>query len=208
MKYITIIGVLILSTIIINAQVELSSAFNSTRSGRNVSFAISKSINDKNQVGGGLRININMLAHNDDQNKVFVKRLFATKPIHYFGLEGFYYKNILNKWDCVKPFLFYDIQAAYSTTWNRMLLPYTYDINGDVLYKEYREHFGPFTWVEQCIGIGFKANLIKSFFITQKIGFGTMFILGKDKRRLGTYDKFSFEFGSLISIGLGYRFKT
>lgn len=200
----------ILLSVFINhlqAQLSLQSSFNSTFSGRNISLILSKNINNKNEFGAGFRFNINKLAHNDDQNNSYKKRIYATEPFHYFGFEGFYHRNIFHQWNSVKPFVFYDLQATYSTTRNRMLLPYTYDTNGDVLYKEYIEIFGPYTWVEQNIGIGFKANLFNNFYLTQKIGFGTAFILGYDKKRLDKYfDWFSWNFSGLISVGVGYRF--
>jgi hypothetical protein len=191
----------------LNAQLSLSLSFNSTSSGRNLTLAVSKTFKTKNELGGGIRININQVVHPDDQNKSYMKRLYATEPIHYFGIDGFYHRYILNKWKNVKPYLFYDLQMTYSTNRNRMLLPYTYDNNGDVLYKEHIVLFGPFTWVEQNIGIGFKAKLLGSWYIQQKLGIGIAFILGKDEKRPGTYDKFEWEFGYLIHVGIGYRFR-
>jgi len=195
----------------LQAQTSLQASFNSTFSGRNISLLLTKSIKEKHEIGAGLRVNLynlnGNLAHTDDQNNTFKKRLYMTEPLHYFGLTGFYHRNIFRKWNSVKPFVFYDLQVTYSTTRNRMLLPYTYDTNGDVLYKEYIEFFGPFTWVEQHIGIGFKANLFNNFFLTQKVGFGSTFILGYDKKLLSKYfDWFDWNFSGLLNVGIGYRF--
>ncbi len=190
----------------LNAQLNLSLSFNSTYSGRNITLAISKTSNNYNEFGGGLKLNLGKLEQNDDQNYVFKKRLYPTDFIQHLGITGFYHRYILINWEHIKPFIFYDLQAAYSTTRSRMFLPYTYDNNGDVLYKEYIYFFGPFTWVEQNIGIGFKAMLFGSWFIQEKIGFGTTLILGKDEKLPGTYDKFEWEPGYLIYVGIGYRF--
>jgi hypothetical protein len=192
----------------LNAQLNLSLSFNSIDSGRNIALAISKTFNSKNEFGGGVKFNISKLAHNDDQNNVYKKRLYPTEFIHHLGITGFYHRFIITNWEHVKPFIFYDLQVAYSTTRNRMLLPYTYDNNGDVLYKEHIEFFGPFTWVEQNIGIGFKIKLFDSWFIQQKIGFGTSFILGYDEMLLNKYfNWFEWEFGYLIHVGIGYKFR-
>ena len=191
----------------LQAQTNIFTGFNSTMAGRSVTLAMSKTINDKHEFGGGLRFNINKLAHVDDQSKTFYKRLYATEPIHYLGVEGFYHRKILRNWEHIKPFIFYDLQSTYSTTRNRMFLPYTYDTNGDVLYKEYIEIFGPFTWVEQNIGVGFKADLFGNWFFHQKIGVGSSFILGYEKKRLDKYfNWFAWEFGTLVNVGIGYRF--
>ena len=87
-----------------------------------------------------------------------------------------------------------------------MLLPHGRDSDGGQLYKEYIEIFGPYTWVEQNIGIGYKANFKGNWYIQHKIGFGTSFILGYEKKLLNKYfDWFTWEFGYLINVGLGYR---
>ena len=188
------------------AQFEVQSSSNFTHSGRNIAFTVSKSFN-KNEIGVGLRYNIGTLAHPDDQNNVYKNRLYPTEPIHYFGLVGFYHRSVLTNWTSVKPFVFYDVQASYSTTRNRMMIPTGLVVQGDNVYRERIEFFGPFTWIEQCLGIGFKADLFGSFYISQKIGFGISFILGKDDKLWEKYyDWFTWEFAGLFNVGIGYRF--
>lgn len=207
MKKIIVFSFAFFSFCVLNAQVDLTGFYNYPHSGRGFTLVLSKTFNNKNEFGVGLRYNQNKIAYNDDQNNVFFKRLYASNFGQHWGGEFFYQRYIIDKWQCLKPFLFYDLQITYSTTRNRDLLPYTYDINGDVLYKEYTEHFGPFTWFEQCIGIGFKAQIHKQFYLIQKIGAGTTFILGKDEKLWSSYDKFNWEFAGLIQAGLVYRFK-
>lgn len=190
------------------AQSDLFLKFNSTHSGRNLSLSYSKFILDKNEFGIGLRYNINSIAHPDDQNNTYKKRLYATKPFQYLGAELFYNRYVLKSFSFIDPFVFYNLQLSYSTTRNRMLLPHSRDSDGGQLYKEYIEFFGPYTWVEQNIGIGYKANLMGNWYIQHKIGFGTSFILGYEKKLLNKYfDWFTWEFGYLISVGVGYRFE-
>jgi hypothetical protein len=205
-KRLTIVLLLTTITFFVKAQQETSLTFNSTHSGRNIALTYSNTFLDKHEIGGGLRYNINLLAHTDDQNNVFLKRLYATKPIHYVGAELFYRYHFLSQLKCIKPFVFYDAQATYSTTRNRMLLPGKYDTDGKVIYKEYIENFGPFTWVEQCAGIGLKVEIAGAFFITEQAGVGVSFMLGRDPRLLATYNAFEWEFGLLFSAGIGYRF--
>jgi len=191
------------------AQSKLLGSFNSTHAGRSLLFDFSKSKKSKSEFGVGIRFNIGQLAHSDDQNNVYKKRLFPTTSLQYWGLHAFYKRHVLESWIHVHPYLFYDLQATWSTTRNRMLLPYTSDFNGDLLYKEYVEFFGPFTWIEQNVGIGFRADLSKNWFIDQKIGFGTCFILGYDKTLLDkSFNWFESEFGGIITLGVGYRFNS
>lgn len=207
MKNIYLICCIIFSTVLsTKAQLDLYSSFNSTDAGRSIIIGVAKTYHSKNEIGVGLRCNINKLAHNDDQNNVFRKRLYATEFIHYFGFDAFWHRYIF-QWECVKPFVFYDVQLTYSTTRNRMFLPHSYHPDIGYLYKEVIEYFGPFTWLEQTIGLGFKTKVFKRFHIYQKAGFGTNFILGKDEKRLNTYDKFEWEFAGLIQVGLVYRIK-
>lgn len=187
------------------AQTDIISAFNSTHSGRSIVLLGSKTINGKHEIGIGLRYNINKIAHNDDQNNVFLKRQYATNFLQHWGIESFYHYYLFDKLNAVKPFLFYDLQLSYSETRNRMFLPAMEHEELGTLYKEVIEFFGPFTWVEQCVGMGFKAEITEQFLLYQKMGFGTTFILGKDEKRPGTYDKFEWEFAGLIQTGLVYR---
>lgn len=207
MRY-NIFFLFLFSTFVLNAQMELTSSFNSTGSGRNIAFALSNTFNNRHELGGGLRFNLSKLEMSDDQNNLYKKRLYASNFMQHLGIVSFYHFHIFRDWEHVKPFLFYDLQATYSTTRNRDFLPYMYDINGDVLYKEHVNRFGPFIWIEQNVGFGFKADLPVQFFITQKIGYGMMFILGKEEKLLSKYfDWFAWEFGGLINVGIGYRFK-
>lgn len=187
-------------------QIEFSGEFNSTYSGRNISFNTSQ-IKFNNECGIGLRYNINRIAHVDDQNKSYYKRLYSTEFFHFWGLHLFYNRMIFTDLKHISPYLFYDIQATFSTTRNRMFLPYAYDTDGTALYKEVIEIFGPYGWVEQTLGIGFKAQIIGNFYLNQKIGFGTCILLGYDKKRLDRYyNWFGWEFGAIVNVGIIYRF--
>lgn len=186
-------------------QNDLLFAFNSTPAGRNVVLGYSKTLKNNQAIGIGLRININSKKHPDDQFNVFYKRLFATEFSQYFGIQANYQRAILSDWQYLKPYLFYDLQFSRSTTWNRWFNPYSYDINGDVLYKDKSEYFGPFWWIEQSIGIGFKVKIVKSLYLYQNAGAGITIIQGKDKDLAASYNKITREFGYLLSIGVSYR---
>ena len=221
------------------AQIRVFSVFNSIGSGRSINLLASRQIKNRHEFGGGLRININKHAHNDDQQNVFKKRMYATKPLHYFGIEGFYHIHLLQKLQHIDFFSFYDIQLVYSTTGNRceaympemehygpftwieqnIGIGFTVDIwknffltqrlGGGVRFI----HFGPFTWLEQNIGIGFTIDIWKNFFLTQRLGGGVHFILGEDKPfSENKHDylikaPFEWEFGYVLSVGIGYRFE-
>ena len=183
------------------AQIRVSPVFNSIGSGRSINLLASGQVKNRHEFGGGLRININKHAHNDDQHNIFKKRMYATKPLHYFGIEGFYHIHLLQKLQHIDFFSFYDIQLVYSTTGNRF-----------ESFQPIMDHYGPFTWIEQNIGIGFTVDIWKNFFLTQRLGGGVRFILGEDappsEEKPYWLVKFPFEweFGYVLSVGIGYRF--
>jgi len=196
------------------AQVRIYPVFNSIISGRSINLLASGQIKNRHEFGGGLRININKYAHNDDQGNIYKKRMYATKPLHYFGVEGFYHVHFLQKLQHFDFFAFYDIQLVYSTTGNRMPRHYRNPLTGECELSEPFRHFGPFTWVEQNIGIGFTVDIWKNFFLTQRLGAGAHFILGEDPwlpNEIKPYwlakSPFTWEFGYVLSVGLGYRFE-
>ena len=185
------------------AQIRVYPVFNSIGSGRSINLLASGQVKNRHEFGGGLRFNINKYAHNDDQHNVYKKRMYATKPLHYFGVEGFYHIHLLQKLPHIDFFAFYDIQFVYSTTGSRFLC-----------YESVMGHFGPFTWIEQNIGIGFTVDIWKNFFLIQRLGGGTRFILGKDpppnenkKVWLPYKPPFEWECGYVLSVGIGYRFE-
>ncbi|MCD6354348.1 MAG: hypothetical protein J7L95_02255 [Prolixibacteraceae bacterium] len=59
-----------------------------------------------------------MLAMPDNQQNIYYRRLYPSTFVQHFGMQGFYHHYILNGWENLKPSLFYDIQAACSTTRN------------------------------------------------------------------------------------------
>jgi hypothetical protein len=174
------------------AQTELTTAFNTTASGRNVSLTWSKT-NNKHELGAGFRYNIGMIAMSDDQGNLYYKRLYPSTFEQHFGLQTFYNYHILKNWEHLNPFLFFDLQGTFSTSRN------TYPGQSEA------RRYGPFTWLEQYIGFGYKVDLPKNFFITQKIGAGGMLIFGSDKTLLK--EKAAWEFGGILNVGIGYRFK-
>ncbi len=203
---------LVLFKLNINAQM-LNIGFNSTDAGRNITVQYEKKM-IQNEYSFGLGVNINMYGHPDNQNNFYRKRLYATKWHHYFNADFTYQMYIFNeKTTAVKPFVFYDLQAKYSTTRNQMVLPYTYDstlvVNrpeDGILYRERIEYFGPFWWLENNIGIGFTADITDRIYIKQRIGMGVDLILGYDDQivpKLFTW--WGWEFSGLIHTSIGIR---
>ena len=140
--------------------------------------------------------------------------MWATDPIHYFGLEGFYQVHLFQKLPHVDVFAFYDIQLVYSTVRNRSDDLFTDPITGEKELREVTAIFGPFTWIEQNIGIGFTVDIWKNIFFTQRLGGGACLILGRDKPLSETKRHYiinkapcTFSFGYLLSVGIGYRFE-
>ncbi len=184
------------------AQVPVVVDFNSTNTGRSINVLASKQFGGRHELGGGIRFNINKIAANDDQHNLFRKRMFATNPLHYFGIEGFYQIHFLKSLEHFDLFAFYDIQYCYSTSIRERVIkqpdPTTY------------EYFGPFHWLEHNIGIGFTVDIWKNLFFTQRLGGGCYMVIGRGKQYAMLYPQhapaFTCEFGYLFSTGIGYRF--
>lgn len=205
MKYLILFPFFLLFSTSLLAQKDITLNFNSTGSGRNITLGLSKPLNKKSEIAVGLRFNINTLKMPDDQNHVFIKRLYAMNFFEHLGIQGNYRHSLFSNWESIKPYYFYDLQITYSSTRSVAFLPYDIEYTtGDYLYKRYVIIAGPYFWTEHNIGIGFKAHIYKNFYLFQNFGVGGIFIIGKDIKRPETYDKFSFEFGYLISSGIAY----
>lgn len=204
MKPIFVCLIFSLISIYVNAQTEIVTLFNNSHTGFNHSLIVNKKLGDDYEVGAGLKININRYAHPDNQNKVFYKRLYATTPIQFFGGELFVNKYFFEKIERVHPFLFYNVRLSYSKTRNIGYYPYTFTNDRTVLYIRDDTNYGPFTWLEQYIGLGYKINFTETLFFMQKIGLGIDLIFGEDQ--VLDISNSAWEFCYIHSFGIGYRF--
>lgn len=200
----------LLSFATLSAQ-NLSLNYYSTGAGTNLTLACAKAW-EKNELGVGLGYNINRLAHPDDKNQVYYKRLYATKPIHHINLNLFWHHKIFPSLEHINPFTFYDLQLSYSTTRNRFFVPCGFDStivsdtpDGKILYRELIEYFGPFYWIENNVGLGFQIDLSNKWYIQQKFGIGIHLICGKEPR-LAKLNNIDWEFAGLLDWSVGIRF--
>ena len=184
----------------------------STDAGRNLTAAFSKKFN-KNEVGVGLGYNINRIIQPDDQNNIYHKRLFATKPYHHLNLNLFYHRYVFTQLKHIKPFVFYDFQLKYSTTRSSMYLGYKLDttinastFDGQILYAKKVTNYGPFWWMENMIGVGFTVDITDKWYLKQKAGLGINFIYGETPNIVMNGGKLDHEYGLLLNIGVGFRF--
>ena len=69
------------------AQNNLIFNYNNTVAGLNISLVFFKEFLNKNEVGLGLRFNINKSYHVDNQNNVYYNRQHALEPIHFLGVH-------------------------------------------------------------------------------------------------------------------------
>lgn len=210
-KYILSFAISLVLISEIKAQSSVALGFNSTGGGRGIT-GVYYSQKDKNELGIGLRFNINYSHNLDDQSKVFYKRIYALKPIHRFGLSASLQRYIFTNYKITSFFAFYNVQATYAMAKNHQFRMSDSDSLG-ILYTNKELYLGPFTWVEQNLGIGHKMQLTDKVYLIQKLGFGTMFIIGREKTAVLDNDitkhyfkRFSWEFGYLFNTGLGYNF--
>lgn len=173
------------------AQTDLFSTFNSTYSGRSISLGASKTFGGKNELGLGLRYNFGVAGK--APYDLYAKSLYPKDFAEHWGLELFYNRYLTDKWECAKPFAFYDFQITHSQL-------HRANRDGSV------EYFGPFTWVEQYIGIGLKIKLHKRLYLYQKLGAGMTLIAGEDEKYV-TKPKMDWELAGLIQAGLVFRLR-
>jgi len=187
----------------------------STGAGRNITVSYSEIINNS-EIGIGLGYNIGSIKQPDDQNNIYYKRLFPTKSLHHLNFNLTYEHDIFYNLKTIKPIVFYDLQIKYSTTRSSMYTPYDYDSTylntahpeDGVLYKKHVAYFGPYTWIENSVGIGFKVDITNKFYLKQKIGGGVYFIHGYDSGEdIVVKPKTEWEFMGLLNVGIVYRLK-
>ncbi len=194
---------------------DLGINYNSTGAGRNITINYTKNINH-NAISIGIGYNINSIRQPDDEANIYYKRLYATKPVQYLNCNLSYQHDIFYNLKNIHPFVFYDLQIKYSTTRSSMYLPYDYDSTylntanpeDGILYKNYIAYFGPYTWIENSIGIGFKVDITDRFYLQQRIGAGIHFIYGYGSgKNLVVKRKTDWEFMGLLNVGIVYRLK-
>lgn len=175
--------------------------FNSTHSGRNVTAVYEKQVK-QHEFSFGIGYNINRYIEPDNQYNFYKKRLFATNTVGHINLNFTYQRYVFSNLTCIKPFVFYDLQAKYSSTRNQFPYIVTIAPDGGLIYTEHTVAFGPFTWLENNIGIGFTADITDKFYLKQKFGAGMVFILGEQQV---PGQNFNWEFSTLLSFSVGMR---
>lgn len=195
----------------VKAQSSIALGFNSTGAGRGIICQYNHKKN-KNEFGIGMRFNLNYPHNLDNQSKLHYKRLHALKPIQHLGIVVSYHRYILPKLQTTSFFSFYDVQATYA-----MAKSYQFRMSDadsiSILYTNPRRNLGPFVWIEQNIGIGHRLKLSERMYLIQKIGIGTFFVIGREKTAVidnvitpHYFKRFSWEFGYLFNMGIGYNF--
>jgi hypothetical protein len=187
-------------------QNNLSVSLNLIESGRDLTIDYSRFINNKHEIGGGIRININRIAQQDDQSNIYFRRLYASEFYQYLGIHAFYHRRIIEKWQCLMPYLFYDLQVTKSTTRTSMFIPAAIDNHNNILYLNFIEYFGPFVWIDQNIGLGFRVNIFQSIYLDQKFGLGSTWIIGEDNQLPQKSKYCEYELGYLITFGVSIKF--
>lgn len=187
--------------------------YNSVISGQNITATYNTIKNRNHNFSFGIGCNISRVAHPDNQEKIFYKRLFATKPLHYFNLNFSFQRFVLKNLKTIEAYLFYDLQVKYAPTRN-VFPSVDYDSTRVTSYVEQGiiaydkvEYFGPFTWFENTIGIGYNVKLADRLYLKNRIGLAIAFILGNDDQLVNRMrNSFGFELGGQISTGFGYEF--
>ncbi|WP_457611179.1 hypothetical protein [Lutibacter sp.] len=211
-KNVLIIAIIIVSNLTAYSQ-DLGVNYNSTGAGRNITVNYVKYISHY-ALSIGIGYNINSIKQPDDQPNIYYKRLYATTSLQHLNLNLSYQHDIFYNLKNIRPFIFYDLQIKYSTTRTSMYLGYSYDSTylntsrpeDGILYKNYIAYFGPFTWIENSVGIGFNVDITNRLYLQQRFGAGIHFICGYGSgKNVVAKPKIEWEFMGLLNIGIFYR---
>jgi hypothetical protein len=176
-----------------------------------VIIGYARTFHQTHEIEFGIRYHLNSLIMPDDQESIFYRRMYASNFAQHFGLQFGYNWYFLPRLEHLKYFVYYELQAAYSTTRNHGYT-WEYNINDGTFIplKEYLEYFGPFLWLQNTIGVGFKVDIWRSWYLFEKIGFNVTEVIGNDKRLMpDPFQLFPWlvnEFGYMITAGVGYRY--
>lgn len=187
MKTFFIVGFLLVS-LLSYAQESIFGNYNSSMAGHSLNFGYAHHFGNS-QIGGGLKYNLN---NNTVNSSIYYKNLDPNGLGQTFGAQLFYNYYIFKQLKYIEPFITLDIQYAYSETSTYL----------DAAQGATR--FGPFHWIENVIGVGFRVPIIDDLYVISKAGFGGMFILGKDEELLK--QKAAWEFGGSLQFGIAYMF--
>lgn len=188
--------------------------FNSTDSGRNISFQFEKS-SGLNEYSYGFGVSINDFRQIEMRSDLYRKKLYATKGYHHINLNLTYQRYMkTDKVKCLNPFIFYDFQAKYSTAaFLSTFIEYDSTLvqtrpEQGIVGRQELNYFGPFFWLENNVGIGFKAMVIDKFYIKQRLGVGVNLILGYDDQILyRRFSWFDWEFSTLMHFSIGMKLR-
>jgi hypothetical protein len=162
----------------------------------------------KNEIGFGVRRNISEVAHRDDLMHPLKRRLFRRResPIENWGLHLFYNRKLPKLFEQIDLFLFYDFQTTYASTRNVWYEPTGKYLDNNMLYRQVVERHGPYTWIEQNVGVGFEFAISEKVLAFQKIGIGNALVIGNSimKQRQNLPYIYS-DFAILWSLGLKYN---
>jgi len=188
--------------------------FNSTDSGKNVSFQYEFS-KGMNEFSFGIGVNINDFRQIEMRSDLYRKKLYATKGHHFVNLN-FTFQRYFIKDDkvCFNPFIFYDLQAKYSTAaFLSTFIEYDSTLvqtrpEQGIVGRQHLDYFGPFYWLENNIGVGFKAMLTEKLYIKQRFGAGMNLILGHDDQILyRRFSWFDWQFSTLMHFSVGWTIR-
>ena len=185
---------LIIFTIPTYGQLNIGVSYNSTPVGTNIMLNAGEKIKN-HEFGVGLGFNIKRKLNYPGH----YENIYPSQTLHYLNLNAYYQRFIFNQWEGISPFLLYDMQAKRSTSQTRF-----YQTADPISV------LGPFTYIENSIGIGFEANISGNWFLRQKFGLSLAFIFGKNEKYTPYANwndpLFAGYVNTLLNTGVFYRF--
>lgn len=141
----------------------------------------------------GIRYHQNTIIK-DDQSYIFKNRFYARNFRERIGINLGYHYNFRLRFSSIKPFFFYNFQAA------RMGIKQIYPPYSSRLSFQ----SDPMNSFDQVLGVGFGARIYKSLHFYGQAGLGVVIFSDLDRRILMSDP--TWEFSSKFSFGLGWEF--
>lgn len=212
MKYLTLLCLVVGYAPIALTQFSLETNFNVVHIGRNQSLAVNYT-HKKMTVALGAKYHFNKLVR-FPQGELIKKSVHAITPAEHWGAEFSIKYQIFDRNNTFFAHLLYNGQFTRShvrhENYFAILDSPTVPIPSsefDYSYSKYLNHLGPFSIIENHIGLAFDVFVTDQLYLSQRFGAGILFFKSSDDQNIIISDAGNWELTEMLSLGIGYKFK-
>jgi hypothetical protein len=175
------------------AQQNIAVTFNQVFTGNNISVRHSIISHAKHQVSVGLKYHFNRKPKYENGN-LFFKAIDAKSTLQHIGLEAEYANNLLLIKQKYNIYVYTNYQYTFAGT-------------NTVLSNRKIVAFDPMNIVENNVGVGLCAKIIKNVYVNIKGGVGYAYLWGIDEQLFFGEKNATWSISRNFSIGLNYKYQ-